>query len=54
MPFLTEEIWQHLPTKGETIMLSSWPEAGGYKDQQAEKEMTVLMEGYPGSTQYPG
>jgi len=44
MPFLTEEIWQHLPTKGETIMLSSWPEAGGYKDQQAEKEMTVLME----------
>lgn len=44
MPFLTEEIRQHLPARGETIMLSSWPETGGYKDQKAEKEMTVLME----------
>ncbi len=25
MPFITEEIWQHLPHEGETIMLSSWP-----------------------------
>ena len=25
MPFITEEIWQHLPHEGETIMLSPWP-----------------------------
>ena len=29
MPFITEEIWQHLPHEGETIMLSSWP----FKDE---------------------
>ncbi len=26
MPFITEEIWQHLPHDGETIMRTSWPE----------------------------
>jgi valyl-tRNA synthetase len=26
MPFITEEIWQHLPHEGESIMISSWPE----------------------------
>ncbi len=25
MPFITEEIWQHLPHEGETIMRSVWP-----------------------------
>lgn len=25
MPFITEEIWQTLPHKGESIMVSSWP-----------------------------
>ena len=25
MPFITEEIWQHLPHKGDTIMLDPWP-----------------------------
>ncbi|NLI91976.1 MAG: valine--tRNA ligase [Peptococcaceae bacterium] len=44
MPFLSEEIWQHLPNHGKTIMLSSWPEVSGYKNERAEKEMTVLME----------
>ncbi|RNC29953.1 MAG: Valine--tRNA ligase [Candidatus Dichloromethanomonas elyunquensis] len=44
MPFLSEEIWQHLPTEGETVMLRSWPEASGYKNEQAEKEMSVVME----------
>ncbi|NLP44416.1 MAG: valine--tRNA ligase [Peptococcaceae bacterium] len=44
MPFLTEEIWQHLPNTGETIMLSRWPEISGYKDEQAEKEMKLLMD----------
>lgn len=44
MPFLTEEIWQHLPSEGQTIMLSPWPQVSGYKNEQAEKEMTILME----------
>ncbi len=44
MPFLTEEIWQHLPTNGQTIMLSSYPQVQGYRDEQAEKEMTLLMD----------
>ena len=25
MPFITEEIWQHLPHSGESIMISEWP-----------------------------
>jgi len=25
MPFITEEIWHHLPTAGDTIMLAPWP-----------------------------
>jgi valyl-tRNA synthetase len=25
MPFITEEIWQKLPHRGETILLSAWP-----------------------------
>ena len=26
MPFITEEIWQHLPHEGKSIMISEWPE----------------------------
>ena len=25
MPFITEEIWQHLPHQGETITRAAWP-----------------------------
>lgn len=25
MPFITEEIWQHIPHDGESIMVSNWP-----------------------------
>ncbi|NLW16748.1 MAG: class I tRNA ligase family protein, partial [Firmicutes bacterium] len=25
MPFITEEIWQHLPQTGESIMIAPWP-----------------------------
>lgn len=28
MPFLTEELWQHLPHEGESIMVAPWPEPG--------------------------
>lgn len=26
MPFITEEIWQHLPHKGDSITVATWPE----------------------------
>ncbi len=44
MPFITEEIWQHLPHNGESIMISDWPV---YKEElnfsEAEKSMTIIM-----------
>ncbi|QNB47567.1 valine--tRNA ligase [Thermanaerosceptrum fracticalcis] len=45
MPFITEEIWQHLPHQGETIMLAPWPalEEGQF-DEKAEEDMIVIME----------
>jgi len=45
MPFITEEIWQHLPGRGRTIMRAAWPEARERRlDPAAEEEMAVLME----------
>lgn len=44
MPFLTEEIWQHLNIAGETIMLQDYPKMRGYKDEKIEAEMNVLMD----------
>lgn len=45
MPFITEEIWQHLPHEGETITLSSWPEAHEEMNfPEAEEQMGLIME----------
>ncbi len=45
MPFITEEIWQHLPHDGETIMLSPWPESSAQGiDSEIEKQMAVAMD----------
>jgi len=44
MPFLTEEIWQHLPLEGESIMRQSWPETKDYRDLKTEQDMAVIME----------
>ena len=45
MPFITEEIWQHLPGHGVTIMRASWPIARRELiDQEAEYEMGTLMD----------
>ncbi|MFD2612559.1 valine--tRNA ligase [Paenibacillus gansuensis] len=45
MPFISEEIWQHLPHEGETITLAAWPE---YKPEfeapEAVKQMELLMD----------
>lgn len=45
MPFITEEIWQLLPHRGETIMLAPW--IGGDEreiDAKAERSMESIME----------
>jgi len=45
MPFITEEIWQHLPHEGESIMISEWPK---YDEklcfEKEEKEMELIMQ----------
>ena len=44
MPFITEEIWQHLPHSGESIMISEWPKASPALDfADAEREMSLVM-----------
>ncbi|GKU75728.1 valine--tRNA ligase [Paenibacillus sp. L3-i20] len=45
MPFISEEIWQHLPHEGETITLASWPVFEAQLEApEAVKEMELLME----------
>ena len=45
MPFITEEIWQHLPHEGMSIMVSPWPE--GKEDLYDEKtEKDAVNYGY--------
>ncbi len=43
MPFVTEEIWQHLPHLGEALIVASWPQADPL-DDEAEAEMGPIME----------
>ncbi|MCR4719417.1 MAG: valine--tRNA ligase [Firmicutes bacterium] len=44
MPFITEEIWQHLPHTGESIVISDYPK---YSDElnfpDEEKKMELIM-----------
>jgi valyl-tRNA synthetase len=55
MPYVTEEIWQHIPKKdensaggsGRTIMTTRYPRSLP-RDEAAEKEMTVIMEAVTG------
>ncbi len=45
MPFITEEIWQHLPHVGESIMISDWPKYDEKLNFAAdEKNMSLIME----------
>ena len=45
MPFITEEIWQHLPHEGESIVISQWPK---YDEKlsfaKEETDMTLIMD----------
>jgi valyl-tRNA synthetase len=44
MPFITEEIWQHMPHEGESLMLAQWAKSPDMLDEQAEAQMGVLIE----------
>jgi valyl-tRNA synthetase len=45
MPFITEEIWQHLPKEGKSITIAAWPKAdAGLEHPEAAKEMSLLMD----------
>ncbi|WP_341348724.1 valine--tRNA ligase [Paenibacillus sp. FSL H3-0469] len=45
MPFITEEIWQHLPHEGESITLAEWPKYdAALENPQAVSEMNLLMD----------
>ncbi len=45
MPFVTEEIWQALPHKGESIMVAPYPQPlEAFEDQALEEEMDKVKE----------
>ena len=48
MPFITEEIWQHIPHEGKSIMVSQWPAEDktitALIDEASESSMTTIME----------
>ncbi len=45
MPFITEEIFTHLPTGEESIMISKWPEASEkFSFDKEEEQMENIME----------
>lgn len=45
MPFISEEIWQHLPHIGDTITLAEWPKpVAAFEAEGAVREMGQLMD----------
>ncbi|MGG6313522.1 valine--tRNA ligase [Paenibacillus macerans] len=45
MPFISEEIWQHLPHHGDTITLAAWPEYdAALEAPDAVQEMNLLID----------
>ncbi|WNF35935.1 valine--tRNA ligase [Bacillaceae bacterium IKA-2] len=45
MPFITEEIWQHLPHQGDSITVAPWPKRNEEFDfPEATKKMNLLKE----------
>ncbi|MDQ0090853.1 valyl-tRNA synthetase [Paenibacillus anaericanus] len=45
MPFISEEIWQHLPHSGETITLAEWPQYDpALEAPDAVQEMNLLID----------
>jgi valyl-tRNA synthetase len=44
MPFVTEEIWQHLPHEGEALIVAKWIEGGKSTDPEAEAAFARIMD----------
>lgn len=44
MPFITEEIWQHLPHEGKSIMISNWPKSKSEYYFEDAKDMEIVMD----------
>ncbi len=43
MPFVTEEIWRHLPGERKPLIISQWPTAW-YSDDKAEADMNTIKD----------
>jgi valyl-tRNA synthetase len=49
MPFITEEIWQHIPSSDKSLVMASFPRARkDLRDEEAEREMRFLQEAIVG------
>jgi len=48
MPFITEEIWQHIPHEGKTIMTSAWPQYKNEWDFGDTDKMELVMDAVRG------
>lgn len=45
MPFVTEEIWQHISKEGGSIMVSDFPASdASFNDPEADRKMSLIME----------
>jgi len=44
MPFITEEIYQRLPTHEESIIISNWPVVEKKAEPKVEEKMNLLMQ----------
>ncbi len=45
IPYVTEEIWQHIPHDGEALIIATWPELHtDFFDDQAEADMTLVID----------
>jgi valyl-tRNA synthetase len=44
MPFLTEELWQHLPHEVDRIEKAAWPSSAGRSDPLARKDMDTILQ----------
>ncbi len=47
MPFVTEEIWQNMPHKGESIVTAEYPR-NLIREDRAEEHMSIIMEAVAG------
>jgi valyl-tRNA synthetase len=44
MPYITEEIWDHLPSSGKALIVASWPRVQKeWKDEELERRMEIVQ-----------